>query len=49
MNVDVNKIADAIVDFYTLNRKHDFISNILEEKKRFGWDRMVKTIVDVSK
>lgn len=49
VEVDVNKIADAIADFYAANRKDFFISNIREEKKRFGWDRLVKTIIDVSK
>lgn len=49
VDVDVNKIADAIVNFYTLHRKDDFVSNIVEEKKRFGWDRMVKTIIDVAR
>ena len=49
VDVDSTKIAEAIFDFYTANRRDFFISNILEEKKRFGWDRMVKTILDVAK
>ncbi len=48
VDVDVNKIADAIFDFYSANRKNFFITNLVEEKKRFGWDKMVKTIIDVA-
>ncbi len=49
VDVDVNKIADAIFDFFSADKKEFFLSNLREEKKRFGWDRMVKTIIDVAK
>jgi len=34
-------IADALVDFYSDNRKSVFEKNIVEEKKRFSWGKMV--------
>ncbi|MBC8046370.1 MAG: glycosyltransferase [Fimbriimonadaceae bacterium] len=41
-------IADAIIDFYEVNRKDYFKASIKEEKKRFGWDKMLHTIIEVS-
>ena len=38
-------IANAIDLFYTDNRSSEFTTNLQEEKKRFGWDRMVQTIL----
>jgi D-inositol-3-phosphate glycosyltransferase len=37
--VDATAIANAIVDFYTLNP--DFSQNIQQEKKKFDWSYMV--------
>ena len=49
VDVDINKIADAIFDFFSADKKQFLLSNLREEKKRFGWDRMVKTIIEVAK
>lgn len=38
---DATSIADAIVDFYTRDRKAGFEQNIREEKKKFSWENMV--------
>ena len=37
-------IADAILDFYINNRKADLTEGVKEDKKRFGWDRMINSI-----
>lgn len=44
---DEHEIANAIFDFYTNNRKTDFEKNILEEKKKFSWENMVKAFIQV--
>ena len=41
-------IANAVNMFYKEEKSADFIRNIKEEKKRFGWDRMVQTIIAVA-
>ncbi len=41
------EIASAIIDFYSSTRKSIFIANIKEEKKRFGWDKMMDAILDI--
>ncbi|MFV0505642.1 MAG: glycosyltransferase [Bacteroidales bacterium] len=45
---NANAIADAIVDFYASNRKEQFEKNVVEEKKRFSWKRMVDTFINVA-
>ncbi len=44
-----NEIAEAIIDFYALGRKEYFIGNIKEEKKRFGWNKMITKIHELNK
>lgn len=39
------KIADAICDFYDNEREDFFESNIIEEKKKYEWSKMTKTIM----
>ncbi|PIF06252.1 MAG: glycosyl transferase family 1 [Draconibacterium sp.] len=41
---DENKISDALKDYFADNRKTTFEKNMAEEKKRFNWDNMTKTI-----
>ena len=41
---EVNKIADALVDFFENNRSDEFIKNVKEEKKKYDWKMMVQTI-----
>ena len=42
---DPQKIADALADFFVEKREDEFIANIREEKKRFGWDHFVNEII----
>ncbi|NOR73667.1 MAG: glycosyltransferase, partial [Draconibacterium sp.] len=42
--VDSDKITNALIDFYEKERKEQFTNNIVEEKKRFSWDKMTSTI-----
>ncbi|MDF2436269.1 MAG: glycosyl transferase family 1 [Bacteroidota bacterium] len=37
-------IADAIVDFYSLQREDEFTKNTIEEKKRFLWSSFVNGV-----
>ena len=41
---DAEEIAKALIDFFENNRMGDFINNILNEKERFSWDKMTKSI-----
>jgi len=41
------KIADALVDFYESDRRIEFESNIVDEKKKFSWSNMVNTFLSV--
>lgn len=40
-------IADALVDFYTNSRKPTFEKNIVEEKKKFSWEKMVDAFMQI--
>jgi glycosyltransferase involved in cell wall biosynthesis len=44
VDVDVTKIADALVDFYANQRSEEFVSNIREEKKKYEWSKMTATL-----
>lgn len=41
---EARAIAHAISNFYRAGGKNHFVSGLQEQKKRFGWDRMVHTI-----
>lgn len=41
---DARQIADALCDFYQNDRQPDFEKNILEEKKKYEWSRLVEAI-----
>jgi Glycosyltransferase len=43
----IDRIADALVDFYENSRGPSFEANVVEEKKKFSWTNMVNTILDV--
>lgn len=45
---DKQAIADALVDFYSNKRKSVFEKNILEEKKKFSWEKMVEAFLMVN-
>jgi glycosyltransferase involved in cell wall biosynthesis len=44
---DSQKIADALVDFYTNERITEFEANMAEEKKKFSWSNMVNTFLSL--
>ncbi len=46
--VDANEIAEALIDFFENKRKETFTTNVIEEKKRFSWDKMTKIIYDLN-
>jgi len=37
-------IADALVDFYVNRREEEFVPHVMEEKKKYTWDKMVAAI-----
>lgn len=47
VNQDPGEIADAILTFYQRNLEAEFSKNAAEEKKKYGWDRMVNTIIEL--
>lgn len=47
--VDAKAIADALVDFFEHHRSEAFEQNIQVEKQKYSWNRMVETLVSVSK
>ncbi len=40
-------IAEALIDFFENERKAEFEKNILEEKKKYSWDKMTQKIKSV--
>ncbi len=44
---EIQKIADALVDFYENERRTEFETNIVEEKKNFSWSNMVNAFLFV--
>jgi len=42
-----DSVADAIYKFYNEGKENFFITNILEEKKKYSWDSMIKTIYEL--
>lgn len=47
VNPDPKSTADALVDFFSNQRKPDFEANIVEEKKKYSWKRMTDTLKSV--
>jgi glycosyltransferase involved in cell wall biosynthesis len=41
---DSKAIADAVVSFYKEEKEEFFVDNIVKEKEKFSWDRMVEAI-----
>ncbi|RLD33727.1 MAG: glycosyl transferase family 1 [Bacteroidetes bacterium] len=44
---DTDEISAAIADFFKNNRKEDFVKNVREEKKKYGWDIFVKRVLEM--
>lgn len=49
VDIDPERIADALVDFYTHGRAAEFAPHIKEEKKKYLWSCMTEKIMDKSK
>jgi glycosyltransferase involved in cell wall biosynthesis len=45
---DAGQIADAICRFFHDDLEDRFTKNVQEEKKRFGWETMIKAIDEVT-
>jgi glycosyltransferase involved in cell wall biosynthesis len=41
---DSQAIAKAVIAFYKEGREDGFVKNIIQEKEKFSWDKMVETI-----
>ena len=44
---NTDEISAAIVDYFKNNRKEGFVSNVKEEKKKYGWDIFVKRVLEM--
>ncbi|MBN1133310.1 MAG: glycosyltransferase [Bacteroidales bacterium] len=47
VNREPDEIARAISEFYERNLEESFSANVAIEKKKFGWDRMVRNIFEL--
>ncbi len=47
VNVNEKEIADALLDFYQNNREIEMSENAASFKKRFSWETVTKTIVEI--
>ncbi len=46
---NTDEISSAIVDYFKNSRKEDFVSNVKEEKKKYGWNVFVKRVLEMYK
>tara|TARA_B100000809_G_C15131520_1_gene528645 strand:+ start:439 stop:1569 length:1131 start_codon:yes stop_codon:yes gene_type:complete len=44
-----NAVTDALIDFYQNNKATVFTQGVREEKKKYSWDKMVKTVNEIYK
>lgn len=47
VDVSAEAIASSIQDFFESNRHDEFVENILEEKKKYAWNILTQSLVDV--
>jgi glycosyltransferase involved in cell wall biosynthesis len=47
VEVEPSAIADAIVDFFQNNRAESFIKEVIENKKKYSWENMVRGIEEL--
>jgi len=38
------KLAEAVIRFYEENKESIFVENVIQEKQKYSWDRMVESI-----
>ncbi len=48
VNQDPDEIASSIIDFYENPRETEFLPNIMEQKKKYSWDKMLNVIFELS-
>jgi hypothetical protein len=41
---DPGAIAEAVVHFYKEGKEEEFVNNVIEEKEKFSWGKMVKVV-----
>ncbi|MEZ5195051.1 MAG: glycosyltransferase [Bacteroidales bacterium] len=44
INPDVKELSSAILKFYREEKEADFVGNVLFEKQKYSWERMLNTI-----
>jgi Glycosyltransferase len=49
VDIDPNKIAEALVDFFENKREKTFVENIKIEKEKYSWEQFAKTLLNLSK
>ncbi|MCX6303104.1 MAG: glycosyltransferase [Bacteroidia bacterium] len=42
-------IAEAIIDYFSNNRKKQFIEGVKQQKMKFTWDKLIDSILDIYK
>ena len=47
VNPDPGEIADSILDFYKHSREVEFLPNIIKQKEKYSWDKMLNIIFEV--
>lgn len=47
VNPDSGSIAEALINFYKLNKEEEFSKNASEEKKKYSWNSMIDTITQL--
>jgi D-inositol-3-phosphate glycosyltransferase len=47
-DVDTKAIADAIVNYYTLQKEAEFSANIETEKQRFTWQNLCQQLLNLA-
>ena len=47
VNPDPDSIYRAIFDFFVNNKKDEFVKNVKEEKKKYSWQTMTASLIDV--
>jgi glycosyltransferase involved in cell wall biosynthesis len=44
VDVDPERVADAIYRFFSLNKEEEFAENVKVEKKSYSWERLIAEI-----
>jgi len=44
-----DRIADAICDYYNMNKETEFVENVKTEKQKYSWDNMIEKIGELQR